>query len=250
MSIRSTQRYRWSTCHYQMGGIPTNVHSKVVMPNDTEEARKSRQGSVCGGRVRMRLGARRQSPRHQFTARPAGVPANRPTIDDLKTESAFKELPKDAGEEAMSAWPLDGATSGESVAPGRRRYAPHHAVALRRVPVSDSMAEGVKKILEVAERAKHLCIKDDKVFNTARLEALELGNLVETSGVDHEIRPRRAPSPRPMSRSDYRDRDGAKLAGALYGLQGGNRLDYKPVKLKPLSCFMHSNPKVWVKSEW
>jgi succinate dehydrogenase / fumarate reductase flavoprotein subunit len=46
----------------------------------------------------------------------------------------------------------------------------------------DSMAEGVKKMLAVAERAQHTFIQDkSKVFNTARVEALELDNLIEVA---------------------------------------------------------------------
>jgi succinate dehydrogenase/fumarate reductase flavoprotein subunit len=62
------------TIHYQMGGIPTNIHGQVVTPDGQRQARAtSGQRPVCRGRMRLRVGARRQPPGHQLAARPAGV---------------------------------------------------------------------------------------------------------------------------------------------------------------------------------
>ena len=60
------------TVHYQMGGVPTNYMGQVVAPEgNSKEAIVP--GPVRRRRVRLRLGARRQPPRHQFAARPGGV---------------------------------------------------------------------------------------------------------------------------------------------------------------------------------
>ena len=60
------------TVHYQMGGIPTNYHGQVVVP-DGGNPEAIVPGLLRGGRMRLRLGAWRQPPRHQLAARPAGV---------------------------------------------------------------------------------------------------------------------------------------------------------------------------------
>ena len=58
------------TVHYQMGGIPTNYMGQVVAPEGSEQG-GDRAGPVRRGRMRLRLGARRQPPGHQLAARPA-----------------------------------------------------------------------------------------------------------------------------------------------------------------------------------
>ena len=64
------------TIHYQMGGIPVNIHGQVVAPkNGDSNVRSSRP--VRGRRMRVRVGARRQPARHQFAARPASCSAAR-----------------------------------------------------------------------------------------------------------------------------------------------------------------------------
>jgi succinate dehydrogenase flavoprotein subunit len=101
----------------------------------------------------------------------------------------------------------------------------------------------VRKMKEVAERAQHTFINDkSRVFNTARVEALELDNLVETALASMISAEARKESRGAHDRSDYQDRPGYPngrddhewLKHSLWFKQG-NRLDYKPVKLKPLT---------------
>ena len=106
--------------------------------------------------------------------------------------------------------------------------------------------EGVKQIADLRERVKNITLKDkSKVFNTARIEALEVENLIEAAQativsaaarkecrgahvvVDYE---EPADSPKnPLGRNDV-----DWLKHTLW-FSEGNRLDYKPVKLKPLT---------------
>ena len=96
---------------------------------------------------------------------------------------------------------------------------------------------------EVAERVQHTFIKDkSRVFNTARVEALELDNLVETALVDDRFgrsaqgKPRRARPQRLPDRPGYANgRDDQDWLKHTLWYKEGNRLDYKPVKLKPLT---------------
>ena len=57
-------------CHYQMGGIPTNYHGEVVVPEGGDPAVVGAR-LLRRGRMRLRLDPRRQPPRHQFAHRPA-----------------------------------------------------------------------------------------------------------------------------------------------------------------------------------
>jgi succinate dehydrogenase/fumarate reductase flavoprotein subunit len=60
-----------------------------------------------------------------------------------------------------------------------RQIVQRHAGVFR---TGEVLAEGVSKIREVAERVGRTAVKDkSKVFNTARIEALELDNLIEVA---------------------------------------------------------------------
>ena len=88
----------------------------------------------------------------------------------------------------------------------------------------------------VAERVKHTYITDkSKVFNTARLEALELDNLVDTALASMISADARKESRGSHDRSDHPDRDDVNWMKHTFWFKDGNRLDYKPVKLKPLT---------------
>jgi succinate dehydrogenase / fumarate reductase flavoprotein subunit len=100
----------------------------------------------------------------------------------------------------------------------------------------DSLAEGMRKILEVAARARRTFIKDkSKVFNTARIEALELDNLAEVAVATMVSAEARKESRGAHDRSDFHLRDDVNWLKHTYWFKDGNRLEYKPVKLKPLT---------------
>jgi succinate dehydrogenase / fumarate reductase flavoprotein subunit len=100
----------------------------------------------------------------------------------------------------------------------------------------DSMAEGVKKMLAVAERAKSTFITDkSKVFNTARVEALELDNLIEVALSTMISANARQESRGAHDRSDFPNRDDVNWMKHTLWYKEGNRLEYKPVQLKPMT---------------
>ena len=100
----------------------------------------------------------------------------------------------------------------------------------------DLLVDGVAKIKQVAERATRTGIKDkSKVFNTARIEALELDNLVETAVASMVSAAARQESRGSHDRSDFPNRDDVNWMKHTFWSKDGNRLEYKPVKLKPLT---------------
>jgi succinate dehydrogenase / fumarate reductase flavoprotein subunit len=93
------------TIHYQMGGIPTNIHGQVVAPKG-RQPQQHRQRPVRGGRVLLRQRARRQPAGHQFAARPAGLRprAGNHIVDRRSSAGCHKDLPADAADKSWRAW--------------------------------------------------------------------------------------------------------------------------------------------------
>jgi succinate dehydrogenase / fumarate reductase, flavoprotein subunit len=106
-----------------------------------------------------------------------------------------------------------------------------------------SMDEGVRKIAALAERVKNITLKDkSQVFNTARIEALEVENLIESARATIVSAAARHESRGAHTVNDYADspefplgRNDAQWMKHSLWYSEGNRLDYKPVKLKPLT---------------
>ncbi|MFN7086043.1 MAG: succinate dehydrogenase flavoprotein subunit [Burkholderiales bacterium] len=233
------------TAHYMMGGIPANYHGQVVVPDDGGGEKIVRGLYAAGECACVSVhGANRLGCNSLLDLLVFGKSAGEQMVEDLKTEGVHQELPKDAGDATLARLArLDGATSGESVAQvgaDLRRTMQLHCGVFR---FPDKLAAGVTKILEVAERAKHTFIRDkSRVFNTARVEALELDNLVEVATATMISAEARKESRGAHDRADFHDRPGYPngrddkewLKHTLW-YKEGNRLDYKPVKLKPLT---------------
>ena len=98
------------------------------------------------------------------------------------------------------------------------------------------LAEGVSKVMEIGERAARTAIADrSRTFNTARVEALELDNLIEVAKATIVSAEARRESRGAQARSDYPDRDDANWLKHTLWYRDGDRLAYKPVNMKPLS---------------
>jgi succinate dehydrogenase / fumarate reductase flavoprotein subunit len=227
------------TCHYMMGGIPTNYRGEVVVPagGNPESvvpglyaAGECACASVHGAN---RLGTNSLTDLLVF-----GRSAGDSMVRYLVENPGHKDLPKDGPEPTLSRLArLDGQQGGESVhevgAELRKTMQAHCGVF--RFP--DLLADGVRRIREVEQRSKRTAIKDkSRVFNTARVEALELDNLVEVAVASLVSAHARQESRGAHDRADYPKRDDAGWLKHTLWFREGCRLEYKPVHLKPLSA--------------
>jgi len=90
--------------------------------------------------------------------------------------------------------------------------------------------------MELEGRVQATFINDkSRVFNTARVEALELDNLIETAKATIVSAEARRESRGAQARSDYPNRDDVNWLKHTLWYSDGSRLEYKPVNLKPLS---------------
>jgi succinate dehydrogenase / fumarate reductase flavoprotein subunit len=159
-------------------------------------------------------------------------------IRDLKGEArARPALPKDAGDLTLQRLArLDGQKNGERVADvgaEMRRTMQLHCGVFR---FPDLLVEGVRKLKDVAERAGRTGIQDkSKTFNTARVEALELDNLIETAVASLVSAEARKESRGSHDRADCPERDDRNWLKHTLWYKNGDRLEYKPVHVKPLT---------------
>jgi succinate dehydrogenase / fumarate reductase flavoprotein subunit len=226
------------TIHYQMGGIPTNVHGQVVAPRDGNPSAVVEGFYAIGECACVSVhGANRLGTNSLLDLVVFGRSAGDYIVSrNLKAEP-HKDLPRDAADRALARLArLDGAKSGESVsdvAATLRKTMQTHCGVFRNEQL---LAEGVRQVGELAERATRVAIADhSRTFNTARVEALELDNLMETAKATIVSAHARRESRGAQARSDYPTRDDANWLKHTLWYSEGNRLDYKPVNLKPLS---------------
>ena len=227
------------TCHYQMGGVPTNIQGQAVMP-DGKGGEKIVRGLYAAGECACVSvhGANRLGTNSLLDLLVFGKSAGEQVVKDIAADVAsMPDLPADAADKTMARLArLESASSGERVSDvggDMRRTMQAHCGVFR---FPDSMADGVKKMLAVAECAKSTFIQDkSKVFNTARVEALELDNLIEVALATMISANARQESRGAHDRSDFPDRDDKNWMKHSLWFKDGNRLDYKPVQLKPMT---------------
>jgi len=100
----------------------------------------------------------------------------------------------------------------------------------------DMLQKGVDRIRELGERVARTSIGDkSKVFNTARIEALELDNIYETARATMVSAHARLESRGAHDRADHPKRDDANWLKHTLWYREGDRLAYKAVNLKPLT---------------
>jgi succinate dehydrogenase / fumarate reductase flavoprotein subunit len=227
------------TCHYMMGGIPTNVHGQVItLAGQDKDQDKIVQGLYAIGECACvsvhganRLGSNslldlvvfgRAAGIHAEEEIRKGLPLVTPTGAEIKKALARVER-----------W--DNAKTGEDVNEIRedmRKIMQNDFGVFR---TEEHMVKGLKELEKVRERLAHAKMKDhSQIFNTARVEALELDNLIEVAYTTAVAALTRKESRGAHSREDFPKRDDVNWLKHLLVYTDG-KVSFRPVNMKPVS---------------
>ncbi|MDP3211382.1 succinate dehydrogenase flavoprotein subunit [Methylotenera sp.] len=225
------------TAHYMMGGVPTNLDGQVVEPSNGSE--KVVNGLYAVGECACVSvhGANRLGSNSLLDLVVFGKVAGDKMAQEIALNQAHKTLPVDAAEKTLARISrLNNQKNGENVAEvgAAMRKTMQTNCGVFRFP--DLLQDGVTSINEIAERVQRIEIKDkSQVFNTARVEALELDNLIEVAVATMHAANNRQESRGAHAREDFSERDDEHwLTHSLY-YKKDNQLLYKPVRLQPLT---------------
>jgi succinate dehydrogenase / fumarate reductase, flavoprotein subunit len=224
------------TAHYMMGGIPTNLDGQVVLEGEVPVNGLYAVGECACVSVH---GANRLGSNSLLDLVVFGKAAGDHMAAAIKQNNTHKPLPANAADATLARIArLDGTkntgATGENVAEvgdAIRDTMQKHCGVFR---FPDELAAGVIEIDKVAKRMQNITIKDkSQVFNTARVEALELDNLIEVAVATMHAANNRTESRGAHAREDFAERDDANWLTHSLFYKENNRLAYKPVRLKP-----------------
>jgi succinate dehydrogenase / fumarate reductase flavoprotein subunit len=224
------------TCHYLMGGIPTNKYGQVLtLSADGEDeivaglyaAGECACVSVHGAN---RLGANslldlvvfgRASGMHVQQSVEQGLDYREPTPAEI--EAAMVRLNRWNNNEKGE--------NIEDIRAGLQKVMQEDFGVFR---TAENMQGGFKKLQALEERLKHAAIRDKSThFNTTRIEALELDNLLSTALATAYLANERTESRGAHARYDFPERDDNNwLKHSMYFLNG--RIAFRPINMKPL----------------
>ena len=233
------------TIHYQMGGIPTNIHGQVVTPQNGDPNTVVNGLYAVGECSCVSVhGANRLGTNSLLDLLVFGRAAGNHIVEFNNKSKLHKPLPGDAADRTLARLArLDASTSGEyaqDVAGDIRSTMQLHAGVFR---TQATMDEGKTQIAALRKRVEAIALKDkSQIFNTARIEALEVENLIEVARATIVSAAARRESRGAHTVDDYADspefplgRNDAEWMKHSLWYSDGDRLDYKPVKLQPLT---------------
>jgi succinate dehydrogenase / fumarate reductase flavoprotein subunit len=226
------------TAHYMMGGIPTNYFGQVVAPYKTGPEEIVNGFYAVGECACVSVhGANRLGTNSLLDLVVFGRAAANQVIEDLERNPHHKPLPSDAADKTIARLErLENQANGENVAEVTGALCKTMQTYCGVFRFEDTLQQGVEKIKEVAGRVSRTEIKDkSKVFNTARIEALELDNMKEVAVATMISAEARRESRGAHARDDFPERDDDNWLKHTLFFSKDNHLDYKPVRLKPMT---------------
>lgn len=236
------------TVHYNMGGIPTNIHAEVIRPTK-EDQNATVPGLMAVGEAACVSvhGANRLGTNSLLDLIVFGRAAALRAKEILKPNDNIPPLPTNAGEDAIAR--LDtlryakGNTRVAKLRDNLQRTMQRHAAVFRN---NQNLKDGVEKIEKIWPELADISVADESlIWNTDLMEALEFENLLANATVTMVSAEARKESRGAHAHDDHSDRDDKdwlKHTVSFLNNKGEVSLDYRPVHMHTLTDEVQTFP--------